>query len=384
MTDIVVIGAGAVGLPSAYFLAQEGMQVTVVDREPAPAQGSFKAAIGGVRATHSEPAKIVLCQDSLRVFSTWKEKTGTEIGWKMGGYCFPTYREQDEKLLKDMFPIQHKYGLKIDWLDRGGIEKVVPGINVEGLRGGTLSIEDGQVSPLLFASSLTKECKKLGVEFRLEESAEQVLVKSGRVVGVKTDKEIISADCVLNAAGAWASQIAATINVRVPVSPDSHEAGISMPVDRFLDPLVVDIRPGSEGKTANFYFGQTHDGSIIFCYTPSPIILGEDRRCTSEFLPIIARRLVDLIPRFKHLVIRRLWRGLYPMTPDGLPIIGEAPNVSGFYLAAGLCGQGFMMGPGIARNMAHYIARGNPYLDTYLFDALSPLRDFYAKKEALK
>ena len=72
------------------------------------------------------------------------------------------------------------------------------------------------------------------------------------------------------------------------------------------------------------------------------------------------------------------------MTPDGLPIIGEAPNVSGFYLAAGLCGQGFMMGPGIARNMAHYIARGKPYLDTYLFDALSPLRDFYAKKEALK
>jgi len=384
MTDIVVVGAGAVGLPSAYFLAQEGMRVTVVDMEPAPAQGSFKAAIGGVRATHSEPAKIALCQDSLRIFSTWKEKTGTEIGWKMGGYCFPAYREQDEKLLKDMFPIQHKYGLKIDWLDHEGIEKIVPGINVEGLRGGTLSIEDGQASPLLFASSLTEECKKLGVEFRLGESTEQVLVKSGRIVGLKTNRGVISADYVLNAAGARASQIAATVNVRVPVSPDSHEAGISMPVDRFLDPLVVDIRPGPEGKTANFCFGQTHDGSVIFCYTPSPIIPGEDKRCTSEFLPVIAKRLVDLIPRFKHLVIRRLWRGFYPMTPDGLPIIGEAPDVSGFYLAAGLCGQGFMMGPGIARNMAHYIARGKPYLDTYLFDALSPLRDFYAKKEALK
>jgi sarcosine oxidase subunit beta len=384
MTDIVVVGAGAVGLPSAYFLAQEGMQVTVVDREPAPAQGSFKAAIGGVRATHSEPAKIALCQDSLRVFSTWKERTGTEIGWKMGGYCFPAYREQDEKLLKDMFPIQHKYGLKIDWLDHDGIEKIVPGINVEGLRGGTISIEDGQASPLLFASSLTEECKKQGVEFRLGESVEQVLVKSDRVVGVKTDRGIISADCVLNAAGAWASQIAATVNVHIPVYPDSHEAGISMPVDRFLDPLVVDIRPGPEGKTANFYFGQTHDGSIIFCYTPSPIIPGEDKRCTSEFLPVVAKRLVDLIPRFKHLVIRRLWRGLYHMTPDGLPIIGEAPNLSGFYLAAGLCGQGFMMGPGIARNMAHYIARGTTWLDTYLFDALSTSRNFYEKKEALK
>lgn len=384
MTDIVVIGAGAVGLPSAYFLAQERMQVTVVDMEPAPAQGSFKAAIGGIRATHSEPAKIALCKDSLKIFSTWKEKTGTEIGWKMGGYCFPVYREQDESLLKGMFPIQHKYGLKIDWLDADGIKKVIPGINGDGLRGGTLSIEDGQASPLLFASSLTEECKKLGVEFRLGESIEQVLLKSDRVVGVKTDKGVISADYVLNAAGSRASQIAATVNVPVPVSPDSHEAGISMPVSQFLDPMVVDIRPGPEGKTANFYFGQTHDGSVIFCYTPSPIIPGEDRRGTSQFLPIIAKRLLDLIPRFKHLVIRRLWRGLYPMTPDGLPIIGEAPNVSGFYVAAGLCGQGFMMGPGIARNMAHYIARGTPHLETYLFDALSPQRDFYAKKEALK
>jgi len=72
------------------------------------------------------------------------------------------------------------------------------------------------------------------------------------------------------------------------------------------------------------------------------------------------------------------------MTPDEMPIIGEPPTVSGFYLAVGFCGQGFMMGPGIARNVAHYIARGKPYLDTCLFETLSPLRDFYSKKEALK
>jgi sarcosine oxidase subunit beta len=384
MTDVVVIGAGAVGLPSAYFLAQEGMEVTLVDKAPAPGQGSFKAAIGGIRATHSEPAKIALCQESLRIFSTWKERTGTEIGWRMGGYCFPTYREQDEELFTSMLPLQHKCGLKIDWVDPDGIKKAIPGINANGLRGGTLSIEDGQASPLLFASSLAAECKNLGVKFQLGESIEELLMKNHHVVGVKTDKGIIPADSVLNAAGTRASQIAATANVHVPVSSDSHEAGVSMPVDRFLDPLVVDVRPGSDGRTANFYFGQTHDGSIIFCYTPSPIILGEDTRCTSQFLPIVAKRLLDLIPRFKHLVIRRLWRGLYHMTPDGLPIIGEAPNVTGLYLAVGLCGQGFMMGPGIARNMAHYIAHGKPYLDGQLFDALSLGRDFHARKEALK
>jgi sarcosine oxidase subunit beta len=71
------------------------------------------------------------------------------------------------------------------------------------------------------------------------------------------------------------------------------------------------------------------------------------------------------------------------MTPDGLPIIGEAQAVRGFYLAVGLCGKGFMMEPGIARNMAHFISRGKPYLDGYLFERLSPSRAF-AQKESLE
>jgi sarcosine oxidase subunit beta len=72
------------------------------------------------------------------------------------------------------------------------------------------------------------------------------------------------------------------------------------------------------------------------------------------------------------------------MTPDGSPILGRATSVNGFYLAVGLCGQGFMMGLGIARNMAHYLATGKTYLDSSLFESLSPQRDFYARKEALK
>ena len=384
MTDIVVIGAGAVGLPIAYYLAQEGMRVTMVDKEPAPAQGSFKAAIGGVRATHSEPPKIAICQDSLSIFSTWQEKTGTDIGWKNGGYCFPAYRPQEEALLKSMLTVQHEHNLRIDWLDADGIKKVVPGINGNGLLGGTLSIDDGQASPLLFASSLTEECKELGVEFRLGEQATRIVTRDDRVAGVETDKGVIGTENAVIAAGSRASQIAATANLQVPVSPDSHEAGVSMPMEHFLNPLIVDLRPGPEGKTANFYFGQTKDGSVIFCYTPSPLIPGEDRRCTSQFLPVITNRLLQMIPRFKNLVIRRLWRGVYPSTPDGSPILGQAPNVSGLYLAVGMCGQGFMMGPGIGRNLAHYVATGKTYIEAKLFESLSPQRNFYARKEVLK
>jgi len=171
----------------------------------------------------------------------------------------------------------------------------------------------------------------------------------------------------------------------IPVNPDSHEAGITAPIKPFLNPLVVDLRPGLEGKTSNFYFGQNLEGQIIFCYTPIKIFPGEDRHSTSEFMPIMAQRLTNLIPRFKNLTIRRLWRGLYPMTPDGVAVVGKSSKVEGLYLGIGMCGQGFMMGPGVGLNLASLIVKGSPVIEKEVFDLLSPNRDFYSgKKEALK
>ena len=115
--DAIVIGAGSVGVPTAYFLSEFGEKVLVIDELSSSGQGQNKAAIGGVRATHSDPAKIQICLQSIDIFSKWEDKTGTNIGWKKGGYCFPVYREAEEKILKSILPIQKKHGLKIDWLD---------------------------------------------------------------------------------------------------------------------------------------------------------------------------------------------------------------------------------------------------------------------------
>ena len=86
--DTIIIGAGSVGIPTAYFLAKKGQKVLVIDELSSSGQGQNKSAIGGVRATHSDPAKIQICLQSIDVFSKWKDKIGTNIGWKKGGYCF--------------------------------------------------------------------------------------------------------------------------------------------------------------------------------------------------------------------------------------------------------------------------------------------------------
>jgi sarcosine oxidase subunit beta len=381
----VVVGAGSAGLPSALFLAERGYKVLVLEELSAPGQGQHKAAIGGVRATHSDPAKILLCSDSLRRFSAWKSEYGDDIGWKKGGYCFPVYTEAVEKTLRGILPLQQAAGLQIDWVGPRDIARLVPGIVRRDLRGGTFSPGDGQASPLLFACSCERAAKRRGAEFRYGEAVTGFDTAGGRITAVRTNQGTYPTAHVVLAAGAHARAVGRLLGLDIPVVPDSHEGGITAPVAPFLGPLVVDLRPGPEGRTANFYFGQSSEGQIIFCYTPKPLFPGEDRESTSEFLPVLARRMVSLIPRLRHLLVRRVWRGLYPMTPDGLIIVDRVRELEGLTLAVGMCGQGFMLGPGVGRLVASLVAENKPTISAEAFSAISFYRSFGAgKSEALK
>ncbi len=383
--DVIVIGAGSVGLPIALFMTLAERKVLVLETDFAVGQGQNKAAIGGVRATHSDPAKILICQESLRIFGEWQETYGQDIGWKKGGYSFPAYTQREENILKNLLPVQKSFKLNIDWLDAGDIKKVIPGILPDGLIGGTFSPDDAQVSPLLAIDAMFRVSLERGCDYHFRENVVDIIIEGSRVKGVKTEKGAYYAPVVVNAAGANANQIGRLTGLDLPVVPDSHEAGISAPMEQFLGPLVVDIRPGPEGKTSNFYFAQNKEGAVIFCYTPSKLFIGTDRESTSEFLPVVAKRMIGLLPRLKNMLVRRVWRGMYPMTPDGLPICDGVKEVEGLYLAVGMCGQGFMMGPSVGRNMANLIIHGKPLIEEKVFNTLSLYRDFYAsKKEALK
>ena len=383
--DVIVIGAGSAGNPTAYQLAKAGLRVLVLERRSAAGQGDNKAAIGGVRATHSDSGKISLCMESLKIFSNWKEKYGFDIGWKPGGYCFPVYDGAAEETLRELLPYQKKQGLKIEWVGPEGISELIPGINEEGLRGGTYSPEDGQVSSILAPLAFQREAVRQGAVYRFNEKVTGYTRRGDTITGVKTGSGSYAAKWVVLAAGADAAEHGPLLGFDIPVLPDSHEAGISAPLAHFLPPLVVDLRPGPEGKTANFYFGQNKEGQIIFCYTPKELFPGTNRESLSEFLPVLASRMISLLPRLKNMLIRRIWRGCYPMTPDGVPIIDYAPGVDGLILAVGMCGQGFMLGPGVGANIASMIVNNRPFIPDEAQACFRYNRDFYKKQaEALK
>ena len=383
--DVIVIGAGSVGVPAALYLAEKGLKVLCIDKHSSPGQGQNKAAIGGVRATHSDPGKIKICQQTIDIFSNWEEEYGVTVGWKRGGYCFPVYRDDEAGILKNILPVQKKYKLHIDWVDADTIKQVVPGINQEGLIGGTYSPDDGQISPLRAAMAMEKAARAAGAVFLYRSRVIDFVVENESIKGVRTEKNMFYCDSVVNAAGADAAELSRKLGLDIPIIPDSHEAGVSAPVADFLNPLVVDLRPGEDGMSSNFYFGQNHENALVFCYTPNPLKPGMNRYSTSEFMPVIAKRLTALIPKLRNLRIRRLWRGLYPMTPDGVAIIGKSQKINNLYFGVGMCGQGLMMGPGTGKNIASLIADGRPEMSEEIFADFSPLRDFYSgKKESLK
>lgn len=372
--DVIVIGAGSVGTPAAMYLAEQGMKVLCLDELASPGQGNNKCALGGIRATHSTPAKIKLCLDSLNVFANWEHNYGHDIEWYQGGYTFVAYRPAEEALLKKTLVIQKKAGLNIDWKDKNDLLQICPGLIEDGLIGGTYSPEDGCASPMRSCLGFAKRAVELGVEFCFNERVTEITRHKGKVVGVRTNKGNYATNCVINAAGSAAKAIAQLAGLDAPVITDSHEGGITEPVAAFLDPMVVDIR--HSGSSANFYFYQNKAGQVIFCYTPSPAIIGSDIRETSAFLPLISSRMVGLMPKLGNLKVRRTWRGLYPMTPDGSPIVGRSLELDGYINAIGMCGQGYMLGPGVGALIARIATNQLIESDKDILKEFSPDREF--------
>lgn len=377
--DAIIIGAGSVGLPLAYSLGARGLKVAVLDKRASAGQGENKAAIGGIRATHSDRAKIKIGNASLDFVRRLKPEFGQDVDYVEGGYLFPAYDAKIAANLKTLLPIQKGFGLNIDWIEPEEVRERLPGVRAEGLLGGTFSPNDGHLCSLKLAGAFYRMALNEGVEFFFETKVESIEVKNGKGTAVVANDKKFGAGQIINAAGGAGREIALLVGTDLPVYPDSHEAGVTEPVRPFILPMIVDIAP--DENSDNYYFYQNLAGNVVFCITPRPQRWGTDRRSTSEFLPMVIPRMLNLYPRLRNLKVRRIWRGLYPMTPDAKPIVGFDRDVEGLFHAVGMCGQGLMLGPGLAEIIALAITEGQEQPE--IFTDLSPYRD-YSGEELLQ
>ena len=189
--DVIIIGAGSVGAPAAFYISQAGLKVLVLDQYASVGQGSNKKAIGGIRATHSDPAKIALCLRSIEIFSTWQQRYGDDIEWYQGGYSFVAYREEEQKTLLDLLVKQKSYGLDIDWYDADEIRRIIPDLNPHNLVGGTYSPKDGNASPLLSAHVFYEHACRSGAIFNFNEPVVEFVIAHDHIAGLKLLEGVI-------------------------------------------------------------------------------------------------------------------------------------------------------------------------------------------------
>lgn len=342
----VIVGAGIVGLFTAYRLARAGAgPVLVVDRGFLSSGGSGRNG-GGVRQQWETRSTVRLARESVREYRAFGLEFGYNLWFRQGGYLFLADRESELDRLRGVHDLVRSEGLPSRLLGPAEVGRLVPGIAPGAVVGGSYLDSDGTLYPFPAVWGLYEAFRSFGGEVALGVAAHGVTVRDGRVAAVVTSEGTVGTPTVVNAAGGWSGDFSRSVGLDVPNVATRHEILATEPMKTFLDPMVVRARDG-------LYFSQTLRGELVGGLTV-PHAPGTARGVPSSarFLSTMARALVGLIPRLGALNVLRAWTGFYDDTPDGFPVIGEDPRLPGFVHANGFGGHGFMLAPAASRRVA--------------------------------
>jgi len=369
MPRVVVIGAGILGLATAYNLAKRGVKdVLVVDRAYLCGGASGRNG-GGVRAQFSSETNIRLMRESIEICRDFATEMKINVWFRQGGYLFLTRTAARARDLEENVALQNRCGLPTRMLDPSELHRIVPELSSEGVRAASFNPGDGVVFPWPFIWGYARAAKDLGVTVRPFTEVVGFETRGGRVTGVRlrptrlspldaTDEVLPAGDpyteaCddVVLCAGAWSPKIAALLGLALPNKPHRHEICSTEPLKPWLGPLVADLSDG-------LYFSQSMRGEIVGGVAVEPVPEGINQQSSRRFLTTYARALVRAIPTMAGVRVLRQWAGCYDLTPDGSPIVGRVAEPSNLTLACGFMGHGFMMAPVMGRLLAEHVATG--------------------------
>ncbi len=369
--DIAVIGGGIIGMATAYDLSLKGIDVAVIERKYI-GSGSTSRCIGGLRHQFSIPAAIRLMKESIRLYSEMEEEFGFSVEFHKGGYLLLAHDQHLLDIFKNNIKIQQSEGIDVSLLSPAECRDVVPGLNTDDLLGGAYCPDDAQAFPFTVLKGYRDVLERNNGRCVMYNPVTGIK-KNGRFTLTLEDGSVIETEKVLLSAGPWTKGLGELVGLDLPLFPERHEAMITQRVPKFMEPMLVDYR--SDGC----YFHQLITGQIIGCYTPVPNVPGIREDVTVDFVPQLAQRMIRLVPDLKKAGILRHWSGCYTMTPDGNPIVDQT-GIDGLYVASGMCGHGFMFGPSIGKNMAHFMTEGEWLMDYSDF----AIDRSFSSKETLK
>ena len=353
-TDVVVVGGGVVGASAAYHLAAAGAgRVLVLERADHLAAGSTGACAGGFRFQFSSAINVRLSQASVPMITGFTQEHGLPLDVVQDGYLFLVRGEELWRRFLAANELHASLGVEAEVLTPEEAASVAPGIATEDLVGATFGPRDGIADPSGLTQGYATLARGSGAEIEFGVEVEVVRTGGDRVLGVDTSDGPIDAGVVVNAAGPWAGVLAATAGVDLPLEPIPRHVLVTGPFDGAPERRTLVI----EAMTS-FYFHREGAGVLMGMGGASERASFETATDESFIAEELLPTAVRVFPPLEAASVEHSWVGLYEMTPDRHPIIGEAPGVAGFYLANGFSGHGFQHAPVVGKLLAELIVEG--------------------------
>ena len=379
---VVIVGGGVIGSSIAYHLRQrdETCVVVVIERDPTYARASSRLAMGGIRQQFSSKANIQLVQHSVRFyrrFDAMFERLGSgRANFRQRGYLFLVNNENAARFERRLAR-QQDLGACVARLEVTQIRRLVPDVVLDDIEFGVFGPQDGYANPRVILSAFRQAAVTAGARF----IADSVTAIDRNGLGLRAvvlgAGGSIETETVVAATGAYSAALGRYVGLSVPIQPVRQQLfRCSLPrIWPYRFPVVVDPNgvhwrhedpdtPGGEDR-------------IVIARTNPAEVAGENFSCDmARWEPDFRDPVVARVPALQEMKLLEGWAGLYEMTADHNPLIGEDPTVPGFFLAAGFSGHGLMMAPGVGHAMSELLLTGrSTALDISPFDVTRFARD---------
>jgi len=370
--DAAVIGAGVIGMSTAYELCKRNKKVLLIDKSVIGA-GASGACDDMILLQSKKPGILLeMAFRSLELFKALNDELPCDIELESRGGTILIENQAQLSEMEEFVASQNKYGLKVEIIDAKELRKLQPFVSPH-IIASTYSKQDSQANPMALMKAFYLASRKQGLEYRSKTKPVDISYQRGHWI-IKLDKgDEVETDTIVNATGAWANEINSLIGIDLPMTPRKGQVIVTEAIPNIGETNVWSAQyivsklksdHSREGKTLaekyglGFAFTGTKNGNYLIGSTRENA--GFDRTTDPIALALLANQVSHFFPIMKKINFIRSFAGLRPSTPDGMPFIGEFPDAPGFFIAAGHEGDGIALSPVTGVLVADLIEGKNP------------------------
>jgi sarcosine oxidase, subunit beta len=344
--DVTVIGAGVHGASVAFHLANRGVRTVVIERT-SPAGGPTGRSSAIVRAYYTNTFLAGVARDSIAMFRDFERHTGRDAGFRETGLLV-LHPPEDEVTVREVVPRLNDQGIPTDLLEPQQVVAEWPAFDLDGIAIAAFERDAGYADPVLTTQGLLERARELGAEIRVGHGV-TAIEREGSGWSVSTTDASVRAERILIAAGPWSAPLAAMVGADLPLTVERHIVATFAWSD--------DTRVPAHGDLPNGYYFRP-EGDELFLVGPlhpEPTVDPDDfdERVGPNEAERLGAGVVRRAPALRHATARGGWAGLYDVSPDWQPVIGEI--ASGVFVDAGTSGHGFKLAPALGAHIADLV-----------------------------